>query len=118
MKVDVNGNVFVANSSTGSGAGSGIYEILAVNGSIPASPAIRTLGSGFGSPTGVAIDASGNVFVSDENNNAIYEMLAVNGSIPASPVIRTLGSGISEPANVALDDNGNVFVADYGNQRC
>jgi len=114
MKVDGNGNVFLANSFNGGGS-SAVYEIPSVNGSIPASPTILTLSSSFGGPTGVAIDASGDVFVSDEGNNAIYEMLAVNGSIPASPAVRTLGSGFSEPTNVAIDANGNVFVPDYGN---
>ncbi|HEY0308298.1 MAG TPA: Ig-like domain repeat protein, partial [Acidobacteriaceae bacterium] len=114
MKVDANGNIFLASGSA-AGTDNAVYEILAVNGSIPASPTILTLGSGFTSPTGVAIDLSGNVFVSDENANAVYEMLAVNGVIPASPVVRTLGSGFVQPTNVALDDAGNVYVADYGN---
>jgi len=117
MKVDANGNVFLASGSS-AGTDDAVYEILAVNGVIPASPTILTLGgnsSGFASPTGIAIDLSGNIFVSDENNNAVYEMPAVNGVIPASPTIRTLGSSFSEPTNVALDIAGNLFVADYGN---
>jgi hypothetical protein len=117
MKVDANGNVFLASGSS-AGTDDAVYEILAVNGVIPASPTILTLGgnsSGFASPTGIAIDLIGNIFVSDENNNAVYEMPAVNGVIPASPTIRTLGSSFSEPTNVALDIAGNLFVADYGN---
>jgi sugar lactone lactonase YvrE len=74
------------------------------------------LGSGFASPTGVAVDAYGNVFVADNGNSEIKEMLAVNGSIPASPTINTLGSGFLQPFTVAVDASGNVFVADYGNR--
>ena len=77
--------------------------------------AIVTLGSGFVTPTCVAIDGSGNVFVADEGNNAVKEMLAVNGRIPASPVINTVGSGFVSPTCVSLDGSGNVFVNDYGN---
>ena len=44
-------------------------------------------------PDGVAVDASGNLFVTDCAPQAVKEILAVNGSIPASPTIRTLGSG-------------------------
>jgi len=33
---------------------------------------VRTLGSGFGSPIGVAVDGSGNVFVADVGNGALY----------------------------------------------
>ena len=52
-----------------------------------------TLGSGFNEPTGVAVDAHGDVFVADSLNNAVKEIVAVNGSIPANPTINILGSG-------------------------
>ena len=112
VAVDGSGNVFVADS-----VNSAVKEIVAVNGSIPASnPTINTLGSGFNDPFGVAVDGSGNVFVADSGNSAVKEILAVNGSIPASnPTINTLGSGFSEPSGVAVDGSGNVFVADSGN---
>ena len=61
-----------------------VKEIVAVNGSIPANPTIKTLASSFASPEGVAVDGSGNVFVADMNNNAAKEIVAVNGSIPAN----------------------------------
>ena len=61
------------------------------------------LGSGFGGPNGVAVDASGNVFVAEGGNNAVQEIVAVNGSIPASPTIKTLGSGFDLPCGVAVD---------------
>ena len=115
IKVDKNGNVFVANSYLGGGT-SAVFEVLAVNGSIPASPTILTLVSGVGGPTGVAVDASGDVFFSDQTGNAVHEIAAVNGSIPASPMVTQLGSGFSSPSNVALDSSGNVYVTDYGNQ--
>ena len=51
-------------------------EIVAVNGSIPASPTIRTLGSGFYYPYGVAVDGSGNVFVGEQNLNVVKEIVA------------------------------------------
>ena len=80
------------------------------------SPAAQTmLGSGFNVPEGVAVDASGNVFVADARNNAVKEIVAVNGVIPANPTIVTLGGGFSSPADAAEDGAGNVFVADAGN---
>lgn len=110
MTVDSSGNLFVADFERGA-----VYELLAVNGSIPASPTINTLGSDFGSPVGVAIDGSGNVYVSYSNINAVYEFMAVNGSIPASPIINSLGSGFSLPHGIAVDGSGNVYIADQGN---
>src|SRR5258708_6558242 len=76
---------------------------------------VSTLGSGFSYPTGVAVDASGDVFVADTSNSAVKEMVAVGGSIPASRTILTLGSGFSNPTGVAVDASGDVFVADEGN---
>ncbi len=113
MKVDANGNVFVANSFSG-GANSAIYELLAVNGSVPANPTIVTVVSGIGGPTGVAIDVSGNVYFSDQQGNTVWEVMAVNGVIPPNPVTRALVSGFIEPTNVAIDGAGNLFVPNFG----
>ena len=73
--------------------------------------AITTVGSGFNSPQGVAIDASGNIFVADSSNNAVEEITASSGY---STVVR-LGGGFNSPQGVAVDASGNVFVADTGN---
>jgi len=71
-----------------------------------------TLASGsFISPHGVAMDASGNVFVADSGKTAVTEILAAGGYT----TINTLGSGFSQPAGVAMDGSGNLFVADFGN---
>jgi hypothetical protein len=113
MKVDANGNVYVAEGFGGTGAGNMIQEVLSVNGSIPANPMVLTLVSGVGEPTGVAVDAAGNVYFSDQLGNA-YEALAVSGSIPANPTIVTLASGLNTPTNIALDAAGDVFVSEQG----
>ena len=113
IALDSAGDVFVADVST-----SQVYELVAVNGSVPASPTIRTLGSGFVTPIGLAVDAAGNVYVADGGdgtNGVVKEMVAVNGAIPASPTIRTLGTGFSLPVGVAVDASGDVFVSDAGN---
>jgi len=68
---------------------------------------ILTLGSGFSNPYGVAVDASGNIFVADYSNNAVKEILAAGGYT----TVNTLGSGFAIPTGVAVDANGNVFVA-------
>src|SRR3954469_25212096 len=78
------------------------------------SGSLTSLGSGYLNPQGVAVDASGNVFVADSRHDAEKEVVAVSGRVPASPTIRTLASGISA-TGVAVDASGNVFVADAGN---
>ncbi len=109
LAVDGSGNVYVADSGNNA-----VKEILAVNGSIPASPTINTLATGFGQPAGIAVDGSGNVYVADAGNGVVDEIMAVNGSIPASPTIVTLNAPLGEPYGVAVDTLGNVYVADAG----
>ena len=115
MKVGGNGNVFVAGSYT-TGSGSAIKEVLAVNGVIPANPEIRTLISGVGGPTGLVVDASGNLYVSDELGNSVCKVTAVNGSIPASPTVVKLVN-LDRPTNIAVDGAGNLFAAAVGSTK-
>jgi len=68
-----------------------------------------SIGSGFSNPFGVAIDASGNVYVADAGNSAVKK-IPVGGGAPVS-----IGSGFDYPTGVAVDAAGDVFVADPGN---
>ncbi len=58
---------------------SAVYEVLAA--AADTSTVASGLGSGFGFglPSGLAVDGSGNVFVSDSGNVAVYEILAAGG---------------------------------------
>ena len=67
-----------------------------------------TLGSGFSGPTGVAVDAAGNVYVADSTNKKVKKIPAGNGT----PVI--IGTGFNLPYGIAVDAQGVVYVADYG----
>jgi streptogramin lyase len=108
VALDTQGDLYVADPVFANT----VDEVLAVDGAIPASPVIRSLGSGFSDPFSLTVDGSGNVYVADANHSAVKEILAVGGSIPSSPTIVTLGSGFSAPYDVAVDSNGDVFVAD------
>ena len=102
IAVDGSGNLFV----TDEGANA-VYEIVAVEGSIPASPTIKTIATGFNGPDSLEVDASGNVFVADFYNNAVKEILAAGGY---SQVL-TLYRWSPSPYAIALDERGNVFIA-------
>jgi len=99
-------------------AGDGTFGFFGDNG--PATSAQ------FAFPAGIAVDAAGNVYVSDTGNQRIRK-------ITPDGVIRTIaGNGdqgfggdggvatdaqFNSPYGVAVDSAGNVFVADYGNAR-
>lgn len=108
VAVDASGDVFVVDYFTG------LQEILAVNGSIPDSPTIRTLGEFAGANSvGMAVDGTGNLFVA--SGSAVTELLAVDGSIPASPSSRSVGGAFNDLTGIAVAGNGDVFVTDQGN---
>src|ERR1035438_2669151 len=73
-----------------------------------------TICSGLNSPDGVAVDGSGNVYISDSYNyRVLKETLTPTGYTQS--VVPT--SGIDQPSGVAVDGNGNVYVADTYNGR-
>lgn len=57
-------------------------------------------------PTGVAVDAAGNIYIADSENNAVRMVDAATG------VISTIFDGIYSPASVVVDSSGNLFVTD------
>lgn len=59
-------------------------------------------------PTGLAVDASGNLYVSNFNGNTaqVYN--------PAHKLIRTISSGVNQPYGLAVDGMGFLHVANYG----
>jgi streptogramin lyase len=70
----------------------------------------RTLGSGFDSPSDVAVDSSGNLFVADSRNNAVKEILAAGGYTTGN----TLAAAYGNFNGVAVDASGNLFVTGQG----
>jgi len=80
-------------------------------------------GARFNCPTGVAVDASGNIYVTDYNNDTIRK-------VTSAGVVTTLagwagmwgsadGSNSSAlffgPAGISVDGSGNLYVVDSGN---
>ena len=78
------------------------------------------------SPAGVAIDASGNLYISDTRNQRVRKV-STNGTISTiagTGVAGFSGDGgvatqamISLPTAIAVDSSGNVFFADSNNNR-
>jgi len=80
-----------------------------------------SLANQFSNPSGVAVDASGNVYVADKENHRVQKCV-VSGTTWTCSTFAGSGQGpdanqFSYPFGVAVDGSGNVYVADSGNNR-
>jgi sugar lactone lactonase YvrE len=130
VAVDGAGNLYIAdaqysvirevNASTGliaTIAGTGSAGYSGDNG--PASAAQLS------SPSGLALDSAGNIYIADSGNNVIREIS--NGVITTVAGNQAVGAGysgdggpavsaqLSRPTGVAVDAAGDIYIADNGN---
>jgi len=77
----------------------------------------------FNEPTGIVVDAQGNVYVADQSNHKIRK---ISSALFVSTIAGTTngfseGAGnvaqFSYPTAVAIDTQGNLYVADYSNEK-
>jgi uncharacterized protein (TIGR03437 family) len=84
-------------------------------------------GASLNFPIGVAVDASGDVYICDNDNNRIRKITAATGVITTVAGNGAQGSGgdggpatsaqFNEPQNVEVDASGNIYISDAGNNR-
>jgi sugar lactone lactonase YvrE len=128
VAVDASGNLFIAdyhNNRIRKVSTSGVITTVAGNGTF------GYIGDGGSAtsaelnyPYGMAVDASGNLFIADTDNSRIRK-------VSTSGIITTVaGNGnywysgdggsaiyaeLNQPSGVAVDDSGNLFIADQRN---
>ena len=128
VAVDASGNLFIADTANNRirEVSGGAITTVAGNGTAGYSGDNgAATGAQLNRPAGVAVDASGNLFIADTTNNRIREVsgatittIAGNGtagySVYDGPAI---GAELNYPTGVAADASGAVYVADTGNNR-
>jgi len=68
-------------------------------------------------PAGLAVDASGLLYVADSGNHRIQKFSAGGVGLEAWGVFGSGDAQFKNPMGVAVDDAGNVYVVDQGNER-
>jgi uncharacterized protein (TIGR03437 family) len=131
VAVDAQGNVYISDTT-----GQRVRVVTPSNGQINTYAGNRTTGySGDGSsatnaelntPTGLAVDTSGNLYIADTLNSAIRKVT------PAGTISTVAGTGVQGyggdggpataaelyyPQAVAVDSSGNLYIADTQNNR-
>jgi sugar lactone lactonase YvrE len=130
VAVDAAGNLFIAdtdNNRIRKVDTNGIITTVAGNGDGRySSDGTNATNAGLYSPEGVAVDAAGNLFIADTDNNRIRKVdtngiittVAGNGNGGYSgDGTNATNVGLYSPAGVAVDVAGNLFIADTYNSR-
>ena len=131
LAADGSGNIYIADTSSnrirrvtpdgvmtiiaGTGAGSSSGD-----GGAATSATVNT-------PTGVAADGSGNIYIAEQAGNRVRRVDAATGNISTYAGTGSAGfSGdggaatsaqLSAPYDVAADGSGNLYIADFSNNR-
>lgn len=73
------------------------------------------IGVMFAAPSAVALDSSGNLYISDSGNSLVRKVSG--GNINALVGINSTATKIMHPLGLALDAAGNLYIADPGTKR-
>ena len=111
IAVDGAGDVFVTDLFNGTNSAGTVTEVVAVNGVVNSTSPVVIVADNLSYPEGVAVDGSGDIFVSVSFDNVVKEIVAVNGKVSTGSTVNTVSSGLSQPEGLAVDASGDVFVA-------
>jgi sugar lactone lactonase YvrE len=131
IAVDATGNLYIADTNNN--------RIVKITGSTPAvfagtgqegytGDGAAATSAQLDTPTGVAVDSAGNVYIADRHNQAVRRVasgtittIAGTGASFAGSYSGDGGSAtaaaLAKPTSVAVDAAGNIYVADTNNQR-
>ena len=128
VAVDADGNVYIAD------AGNQVIEKVTPDGNLsviagggaalPSTTPGPATSAQLNSPSGVAADRAGNVYIADTGNNFV-EVVTLDGNLkviagggatlPSTTPGPATSASLNSPRGVAVDTVGNVYIADTGN---
>ena len=132
VALDVSGNIYIVDRNNHRirkvTASTGIISTVAGNGiaAFGGDGSAATLAN-INFPRGVAVDGTGNIYITDQGNNRIRKVTASTGIITTVAGNGILGYGgddsaatsakLFNPVGVAVDGAGNIYIADVSNHR-
>jgi Chitobiase/beta-hexosaminidase C-terminal domain/IPT/TIG domain/Domain of unknown function (DUF4091)/Family of unknown function (DUF6067) len=129
LATDMAGNLYISdffNNLVEKVTPAGQIVVVAGGGSTPPSMTPEAATSAqLNGPTGMVIDGSGNLYISDQNIGIIEKVTSSGqiawfagggGTAPSSTPQPALNAQISNPASLAVDGAGDLYIADYSNQ--
>ena len=129
LTTDTKGNLYIAdswNNRIRKVNSDGIITTIVGGGTIGLGDGGNATSAMLSFPSGVAVDANGNIYIGDYGNNRIRKV-DLNGiitTIAGDGVADFSGDGgsatgarITNPSSLAVDLIGNIYFVDYGNNR-
>jgi sugar lactone lactonase YvrE len=126
IALDASGKIYVLNSAEYPKGSITVYPPLATNiGILNEAPAATITGSKtlLDSPTGVAVDSNGNIYVANESGGPVVRhekndrgritvyAAGSDGNVAPIATISGAATGLSYPIGIALDSSWNIYVA-------
>ena len=126
IEIDASGNLFItdyANDTIRKITSSGVVTTFAGSAGTSGSTDGTGTAARFNRPSGIEIDSSGNIFVTDTSNHTIRKITSAGvvstfaGTAGSSGTADGTGSAarFNSPSDIELDANGNLYVADLQN---
>ncbi|MGA7618387.1 NHL repeat-containing protein [Candidatus Binatus sp.] len=120
IALDSSGNIYVTDQFfAGQHAGAVLVYAAGSNGNVAPILTIGGTNTDLTNPAGIALDSSGNIYVTNEDLNSVFVYAALGsstGTLNEAPIVTISGSntGLTNPYGIALDSSGNIYVADDG----